>query len=180
MLRIRPYKPADAGFLLSWLTEERTVAFWKADRFTWPLTLEQLNRYDEDFTADPKAAAFMVLDEAGAAVGHFSLRNINWQENRAHMGFIVVNPDCRGKGYGRKLVHQALVYAFQVLGLRAVTLGVYDCNEPARRCYAAEGFRPIERSGWEAKTEWFHGEKWNYAYLEATAGECGDREEEET
>ena len=41
MLRLRPYKPADAGYLMKWLEDERTVEFWKADRFCWPLTAEQ-------------------------------------------------------------------------------------------------------------------------------------------
>ena len=40
MLRLRPYKPADAGYLMKWLEDERTVEFWKADRFCWPLTPE--------------------------------------------------------------------------------------------------------------------------------------------
>ena len=48
MLRLRPYKPADAGYLMKWLEDERTVEFWKADRFCWPLTAEQLADYCED------------------------------------------------------------------------------------------------------------------------------------
>ena len=62
MLRLRPYKPADAGYLMKWLEDERTVEFWKADRFCWPLTAEQLADYCEDFTADPAAAAFTALE----------------------------------------------------------------------------------------------------------------------
>lgn len=169
MLRIRPYKPNDAIHLLDWLTDEKTVTFWKADRFVWPLTREQLDAYYRDFEVDPQAAAFMALDEKGEPAGHFSLRRIDWKENRAHMGFIVVNPNSRGKGYGRQMVHQALLYAFTVLGLQAVTLGVYDCNEPAKRCYAAEGFVRIERPGFEARMDSFHGESWEYYYLEAKA-----------
>ena len=72
MLRLRPYKPADAGYLMKWLEDERTVEFWKADRFCWPLTAEQLADYCEDFTADPAAAAFTPLDGAGNPAGHFS------------------------------------------------------------------------------------------------------------
>ena len=49
--------------------------------------------------------------------------------------------------------------------------GVYDCNEPAKRCSAAEGFRRIERPGFEAKTDRFHGEDWEYYYLEAVSDE---------
>ena len=52
MLRIRPYKPADAESLISWLKEERMVAYWKADRFAWPVTMEQLELYLRDFEED--------------------------------------------------------------------------------------------------------------------------------
>ena len=99
MLRLRPYKPADAGYLMKWLEDERTVEFWKADRFCWPLTAEQLADYCEDFAADPAAAAFTALDGAGNPAGHFSFRQIDWAGNRAHMGFIIVDPGCRGKGW---------------------------------------------------------------------------------
>lgn len=175
MLRLRPYKPADAGCLMMWLEDERTVEFWKADRFTWPLTARQLSAYYDDFAADLSAAAFTALDEKGEPAGHFSFRRIDWTENRAHMGFIVVNPDSRGKGLGRQMIRLALQYARQILGLDFVTLGVYDCNGTARRCYEAEGFVRAERLG--EKQADFHGEIWRYYYMEAdlrkrTVKEC--------
>lgn len=141
--------------------------YWKADRFTWPLTMEQLELYYGDFEKDENAAAFTALDEQGRAVGHFSFRRIDWTENRTHMGFIIVDPESRGQGYGRQMVHQALRYAFDILGLSAVTLGVYDCNEPARHLYEAEGFRRIRRPGYEPFRMRFHEEEWEYYYMEA-------------
>lgn len=164
-MRVRPYKPADAEELMKWLSDERIFEFWKADRFQWPLTKEQLDRYYEDFVADPAAMAFTALDKQGNPAGHFSFRNIDWKENRAHMGYIVVDPASRGKGYGRHMVYLALEYARDILGMHFVTLGVYDCNEPARRCYEAEGFSKAERLG-SVETE-FNGETWNYYYMEA-------------
>ncbi|MBP3927679.1 MAG: GNAT family N-acetyltransferase [Clostridium sp.] len=169
MLRIRPYKPADAESLISWLKEERMVAYWKADRFAWPVTMEQLELYLRDFEEDRNAAAFTALDKQGKIVGHFSFRHIDWEENRAHMGFIIVDPESRGRGYGRQMVHQALRYAIDILGLSAVTLGVYDCNDPARRCYESEGFQKINRPGYEPYRTMFHGEEWEYYYMEAKA-----------
>ena len=43
------------------------------------------------------------------------------------------------------MVRLALQYARLCLGLDFVTLGVYDCNEPARRLYEAEGFVRADR-----------------------------------
>ena len=65
MIRLRPCKPADGSYLLKWLADERTVEFWRADRFTWPLTQGQLDTYFRDFEADPHAMAFTALDARG-------------------------------------------------------------------------------------------------------------------
>lgn len=164
MLRLRPYKKEDGACLLSWLTDERTVELWKADRFSWPLTKEQLERYREQFEQDPAACIFTAVDGTGAPAGHFSFREINYERNSAHMGFIVVDPQARGQGFGRQMVSLALRYAFELLMLERVTLGVFDCNLAARRCYESLGFKEIER---EHKTVGFHGETWEYFYLAA-------------
>lgn len=172
-MRIRPYKPSDAPCLMSWLSEERTVAYWRADRFVWPVTKEQLQDYYKDFTLDPDACLFTALDEEGILCGHFSFRKINYRERKAHLGFIVTNPDCRGKGYGRQMVSLALAYAKSMLGVETVTLGVYDRNLPARHCYEALGFCRAE--GMQHTTD-FHGEQWTYFYMQADLS-GGGREE---
>ena len=167
MVRIRPFKREDMDSLLRWLEDERTVALWRADRFVWPVTPEQLERYYRDFEEDGSKAAFTALDEAGRAFGHFSIRDMDWGENRGHMGFIITDPELRGRGLGRQMVHQALRYGFEILGLSRITLGVYDCNGAARRCYEAEGFARCERPGFITE---FYGEEWEYFYMEAAAG----------
>ena len=169
MIRIRPYKRCDQAALLSWLKEERTVALWKADRFSWPLTEAQLEAYGRDFSREADKAAFTALNEAGVPVGHFSFRRIDWEMGTAHLGFIVTDPAVRGTGCGRQMVRLALACAFDLLGLSRVTLGVYDCNQAARRCYEAEGFVPADRPGFETV---FHGETWRYFYLQADRPGC--------
>lgn len=164
MMRLRPYKPSDAKALLSWLKEERTVELWKADRFCWPLMMEQVEQYWNDFLEDSHAFLFTALDESGQPVGHFSFRNADYEKNCIHMGFIVVDPETRGKGYGRQMVFLALSYAFEILGMDKVTLGVFDCNEAAKRCYTSAGFKEINR---EHKRVQFYDENWEYFYMAA-------------
>lgn len=163
MVRIRPYKSSDAPYLLKWLEDEKTVAFWKADRFRWPLTSEQLDRYRADFEADPQSCIFTVLDGEGSAFGHFSFRNIDYRENTAHLGFIITDPAARGKGLGRQMVSAALSYAFTMLSVGRVTLGVFRSNHPAVKCYEALGFIRMKQ---DSKFIDFHGESWEYFYME--------------
>lgn len=163
-LRLRPACREDAKELLSWLSDERTVALWKADRFSWPLEKRQLETYLQEFAENETQAAFMAVTESGDAVGHFSFREIEEKSRTAHLGFIVVNPACRGMGFGRSMVKLALEWAFCRKQLDTVWLGVYDCNQAARRCYEALGFEACSRPGF---AEEFHGERWEYSYLEA-------------
>lgn len=163
MIKLRPYKSSDSAYLLNWLQDERTVAFWKADRFSFPITEVQLSSYACDFDRDPHACIFTALDECGRPVGHCSFRKIDFVKGTAHMGFIITDPAARGKGYGKLMVNQALSFARSLLGLKKVTLGVYDCNLPARRCYETIGFTETDRA--HEYTE-FHKEQWEYFYME--------------
>lgn len=159
MLRLRPYKPSDAGYLMDWLKDEKTVRLWRADRFSYPLTKEQLELYWEDFLSDGNAWIFMAVDRSGKPCGHFSFRRVDYLKNSAHMGFIVVNPMERGKGYGREMVTLALRYAFGLLRVERVTLGVFTVNEAAHRCYRSVGFQDEEL---HRNYDSFDGETWDY------------------
>lgn len=167
MVRIRPYKSSDAQYLLKWLADEKTVAYWQADRFSWPLTIEQLEKYQANFEADERSCIFTALDGEGNVTGHFSFRNIDYQKNTAHLGFIVTSPAGRGKGMGRQMVSLALSYAFTILLVRRVTLGVFSCNFPALKCYEALGFNRVKEA---SKLIDFHGEGWEYFYMEKESG----------
>jgi RimJ/RimL family protein N-acetyltransferase len=63
----------------------------------------------------------------------------------------------RGRGYGREAVALLLRHGFQELGLRRVTLHVFESNAPARAVYQANGFRdqpsPLEEVEVEGRRE---------------------------
>lgn len=166
-MELRKYKEEDAQCLLDWLKDEQTVTLWKADRFVWPVTEEQLKKYDTDFSGENHGRIVTMVDEHGIPAGHFSFRDIDPEKRCAYMGFIVIDPAAKGKGYGKLMVSLGLQYAFDVLQVDTVTLGVYDCNIAARRCYEAVGFREIDRLH---RVTDFHGERWEYFYMAVEKG----------
>lgn len=168
-MELRKYKEEDVQCLLDWLKDERTVALWKADRFVWPVTGEQLRKYYTEFSEDAHGMIVTMVDEDGSPAGHFSFREIDNEKRCAYMGFIVIDPAAKGKGYGKQMVSLGLQYAFDVLQVDTVTLGVYDCNMAARRCYEAVGFKETERVH---KVIDFHGERWEYFYMEVKKTVC--------
>lgn len=141
MIRLRPYKSSDAEYLIHWIKDERVFSMWCADRFTYPLTEEQLQKYKENYDNDEHGWIFTALNETGSPVGHLLMRAADYENQSVHLGFIVVNPDCRGQGYGKEMVSLAVNYAFEILKVKRVTLKVFENNRTARQCYQSCGFR---------------------------------------
>lgn len=163
MVRLRPYKPCDGDIIASWLQDETTFAMWSAYRYQYPMTGAQFNARMDAATDNPNEFMMTVLDEKGEPVGYFLLRNANYEANSIHIGFIVVDSSQRGKGYGAQMLTLAKQYCFEILGMKRMTLGVYDCNQRARQCYEKMGFQAYGEE--EADFE-FHGERWKVIEME--------------
>lgn len=154
MLRLRPYHPNDAQHVISWINDETAFRKWSADRFDkYPITAEELNAHylaaGEDFFV------MTAFDEDGV-VGQLTMRYP--EENRTHVrfGYIIVDDSRRCKGYGKKMLALALEYAFRILAAEKVTLGVFENNPPAKRCYEAAGLKETG-GGWTCS---IMGEEW--------------------
>jgi RimJ/RimL family protein N-acetyltransferase len=90
----------------------------------------------------PAGVVFAIHDpDDGMLVGVAGLEDVDWAFGRANFG-IWIGPR-RGIGLGTEATRLVLDWAFNLMGLHNVALEVYDFNEPARRCYAAAGFREI-------------------------------------
>ena len=152
MLRLRPYQPRDAEAVVSWIGDEAAFRRWSADRFpAYPIGAEDLNRHYEAMAASDCFYAFTAFDEAGAA-GHLIMRFVDEKKTVLRFGFVIVDPKKRGKGYGREMLGLAARYAFDCLKAEEITLGVFENNAPAYRCYRAAGFRDTPAKA----PEWYH------------------------
>lgn len=78
---------------------------------------------------------------AGEFAGACSLQHIDMRNRRAELGIFMAGREIRGQGYGTDAVRLLLNYAFEVILLDKVYLGVYDFNEAGLRAYERAGFR---------------------------------------
>ena len=78
---------------------------------------------------------------AGQMVGACSLQHIDMRNRHAELGIWMAAHQWRGQGYGTEAVRLLLAYAFEVVRLDKVYLGVYDFNEGGIRSYERVGFR---------------------------------------
>ena len=171
MLRLRPYKACDAKTIVSWIGDETAFRKWSADRFeAFPITAEDLNRHYGAMAESDSFYEFTAFDEDGA-VGHLIMRFTDEQKTVLRFGFVIVDAQKRGRGYGKEMLELAIRYAFEILKAEKITLGVFENNDPAYKCYRAAGFRDVPKT----EPEFYHvlNEEWKCLELELT-GPRGD------
>lgn len=162
MLRLRPYKACDAKRIVSWIKDEVSFHKWCADRFEhYPITEDDLNNYYNSFAYADHFFEMTAFDETGI-VGHLLMRFTDEEKKILRFGFVIVDDTKRGKGYGKKMLQLAIQFAFNILQVEKITIGVFDNNESAYHCYKALGFQDIE----EVQNYCILGEEWKCIELE--------------
>ncbi len=139
MLRLRPYNPLDAQQVIRWIKDEVSFKKWSADRLpSYPPSAEDVNAFysgcGENFFA------MTAFDDEGVE-GQLTMRFMDEEKTHLRLGFIIVNDEKRGRGYGKGMVTLALKYAFDILKVRKVSLGVFENNPSAMHCYRSVGLR---------------------------------------
>ena len=107
--------------------------------------------------------AFTAIDD-NDTVGFFTMRRPNESFDELRFGFVIIDPDRRGQGYGKKMLQLGLVYAKDIFGAKKVSLGVFENNELAYYCYKAAGFQDVLLDEVEKYT--VLGEEWRCLELE--------------
>ena len=86
------------------------------------------------------------IDEKKNVIGHLFvlIPDVNVKTS-VRFGFVIVTPEIRGKGFGKKMLNLAIEYAKKELKATRATLGVFANNPKAQACYEAVGFRPYNK-----------------------------------
>lgn len=165
MMRLRPYKACDAQTITTWFKDEYAFRQWSADRYeNYPISPDDMNARDDGDRNNGRIWAMTAFDDEGV-VGYFTMRFPNDDSlDEIRLGFVIVDAQRRGRGYGKEMLSLAIRYAFDFVKVRKISLGVFENNEAAIRCYEACGFRRVELE----KTESYHcmGEVWNCIEME--------------
>lgn len=157
-MRIRPYIPdKDFEYVSKWIDNERTHAFWCANRLPYPITQQFFHDFLEKNAIDWTDSAYVATENSGQLIGFFCY-SINTEDNIGFLKFVIVDKTKRGKGFGKEMLNLALQYAFQITGAKAVQLNVFSENIIAKQCYEKVGF--VERNVDKNKFS-FKNELWN-------------------
>ena len=165
-MKLRPFTIYDAPIILSWIKDKSAFRKWSADRYPFypPKPEDMLAQYDSD-TVYPYTA----INDDGNVVGHIMLRYPDPSKTVIRLGFVIVDDQLRGKGYGKQMLQLAIQKAKRVYGAKKITLGVFDNNPSAFFCYESVGFKVIGTDSYFIDGEAWTGKEmvlfYTYSYL---------------
>ncbi len=157
-MTLRPFTISDAPIILSWIKDLITFRKWSADRYSaYPPKPDEMAA---QYTAE-NVFPFTALDDDGKIVGHIILRYPDPSKTVIRFGFVIVDDQLRGKGYGKQMLQLAIKKAKEEFGVKKITLGVFDNNPSALRCYESVGFKVIGTDSYL-----IDGEEWTEKEME--------------
>lgn len=181
MIKLEPFTEADFQQLISWIDNEGLLKEWSGGLFSFPLTEDSLRWYIEDSNdlATSEVFIYKAVDpRTDEVVGHISLGSIS-QYNRAGRitRVLVGNTAARGRGYCQAMIKAILAIGFEDLGLHRISLGVYDFNQSAIRCYQRAG---MHREGTLRDVVRYGDEYWSLVEMSMLAPEWHQAQAEPT
>lgn len=144
MIRLEYFTKKDFQQLIDWIHDEHLLMNWSGSLFSFPLTKKSMEWYIEDTnnleTSD--ALVYKVVDnKTDMAVGHISLGNISRKNRSARISRVLVGDTVeKGRGLCGAMIKAISKVGFEDLNLHRISLGVYDFNRSAIRCYERAGY----------------------------------------
>lgn len=144
-MRLRPYKSCDAKKIVSWIRDEEVFYKWGGDHFgAYPISAEIVDskylKDNGDCKEEDNFYPWIAFTDEDGVIGHFIMRYIHGDNKVLRFGWVIVDDSIRGKGYGTSMLRAGLDYAFNILGVQTVTIGVFEHNDIAHNCYKKVGF----------------------------------------
>lgn len=127
---------------MGWVTERHGVFYGQA--YGWAPKIEAITaRICADFldNFDPERERCWIAERDGQRLG--SVFMVKESEDVARLRLLLLEPEARGEGLGRRLVQACIAFAREK-GYREIVLWTHEVLTAARAIYAAEGFELVD------------------------------------
>jgi RimJ/RimL family protein N-acetyltransferase len=138
-LILRPFESRQAPTVVAWPQSVEEARWWAGPQTSWPLHPSVMERWHTDPEIHP-----YVLSDQGALIAYGELW-LDAEEQEVELARLIVAPERRGQGVGRRLVrlllqnagHTDYPYAF---------LRVFPENRAGIACYLRSGFAEVSQA----------------------------------
>ena len=142
MITLEKFETRDIQRLIDWVPDADFLLQWSGPKYVFPLDVKQLTT-TFDVTRGPHPSHYMFKAMlAGETVGHIELMQVDYVAHSAVLARVLIGAkQYRGQGWGKRMIQQALNFAFNDLALQNIDLGVFKFNKAAIHCYREFGFK---------------------------------------
>ncbi len=137
-MELKNIRKKDIREVSSWVKNEKQLMLWAGPVLSWPLTQKQFSTHIEQSRSDSFSFGLYHNKEI---LGYCELSGCNIKNKSASVSRVIISPDKRKKGYGFFMLNELLEFGFNDLALHRISLGVFDFNENAIKCYEKLGFK---------------------------------------
>ena len=146
MITIRKTEESDINLIISCLENNSDIfisqcGYGPGRFFTSPITKEQISEFQKSRS---ECSLFFTILNYDIIIGSVELI-INKDEEKCSIARFLIYDDYRFKGYGTQFLKIITEYVFAGLNFKKITLGVFDFNESALKCYKKAGFFEVNR-----------------------------------
>lgn len=128
------------GSYFQWLNDREVTKYMDSGNF--PNNMASMEQFYQGTVLSNDNVFFAIADiETDKHIGNVKLGPINWISRISPLGIMIGDKDYWGKEYGSESVKLVVEYAFKVLNLHKVTLGVVATHEAAVKVYEKSGFK---------------------------------------
>lgn len=180
MIKLEPLRKEDFKKIVEW-NKGHSAEFllqWSGPLYECPITEEQIVRYFENYVLKEKETIYVykiINLETNEMIGTIELDVTDHINKIGRIArFLIGEENYRGKGAGKEALKEAIRIGFEKLKLNKITLGVFDFNISAIKCYKGVGFvieelkenyRKIGDSYWNLYDMGITKEQWKGKYI---------------
>lgn len=135
---LRPVEQTDLERLVAWRNDPSISKYFFN---VFPLSMAGQRNWFEDLLEREDKRLFIIDTTEKVPVGTVGLDNIDFKNQRAEFGSLLIQPSHQGKGLALDATKSLLKFAFDDLNLNRICLQVFDWNKPAIQLYLRCGFQ---------------------------------------
>lgn len=144
MIELKLIKEEDLINIIKW-NENTTRDFlmqWSGNLYSYPLTINQLKYYLKKSKENFNVFIYKIILEKNKMIGTIELKISDEGRTIGRICRVLIGDEVyRGKGIGTEVIIKTLKIGFENFKLDKITLGVYDFNKSAIRCYEKAGLK---------------------------------------
>lgn len=150
MIKLDLLEKEDFKKIIEWNVDKSAdyLLQWAGPMYNYPLTLVQLENYFFNEVKKKNSNIFVYriqLIHSGVIIGTIELRQIDEENKTGRVcRFLIGEENVRGKGIGAEVLKEILRIGFEDLKFEKITLGVFDFNQSAIKCYENVGFTKVK------------------------------------